>query len=525
MITDPKYIEQGFSEEVLEYLYYMDNTKDALESLNEQASTDQENDIIEESNDIIKTQEKPLMDQIFDEFHLKRNNDTTDILAEMFNDILPAQKFNIVREDVKDYYPVIDNPLIHFAALESYTFNRIDNEYKIQNYLSKELLDESVLLEATNGKEIIKNKWEVFKNFILRIFDRFKDALGEILDKNKRFLERYKNNIINTEGSDQVNIEYWGNYPEAIKRCMNTELAVFNYQRDAEWLRQDGYSGILKDIMAGKNEFNYVEGENLGDQFKNWFLGVGSDGKPTKKTLKDLNFKQMYDFCYNSGHIINGIEKDIRHLDQSSREMMNAANKLERENAEKTQTDQTEEISKNTTTNKTPTTTADKTTEQKPAEQTGGGETKTNNESALYWVSIHEDEQNANNDNTANADNKEETPPKTGSGLKMDQVKDNGETGDAKKANQVVKGSNEDIKNIVNKWIEISRYFLTAKMTVLQTITNDYMQLIRRHLESQGVIKNKENKEGNKENNKGEEGNKQQEENPPKENKQQEEKK
>lgn len=72
----------------------------------------------------------------------------------------------------------------------------------------------------------------------------------------------------------------------------------------------------------------------------------------------------------------------------------------------------------------------------------------------------------------------------------------------------IVKGSNEDIKNIVNKWIEISRYFLTAKMTVLQTITNDYMQLIRRHLESQGVIKNKENKEENK----------QQEENHPKEN-------
>ena len=501
MITDPKYIEQGFSEETLRSLYDMDSIEDVFESLNEQVVIDQE-DIIEESNDTIKVQEKPLMDQIFDEFHLKRNNDTTDILAEMFNDILPAQKFNIVREDIKDYYPVIDNPLIHFAALESYTFNRIDNEYKIQNYLSKELLDESVLLEATNGKEIIKNKWEVFKNFILRIFDRFKDALGEILDKNKRFLERYKNNIINTEGSDQVNIEYWGNYPEAIKRCMNTELAVFNYQRDAEWLRQDGYSGILKDIMAGKNEFNYVEGENLGDQFKNWFLGVGSDSKPTKKTLKDLNFKQMYDFCYNSGHIINGIEKDIRHLDQSSREMMNAANKLERENAEKTQTDQTNNPEK-------PTTTADqtqqKTTEQKPAEQTGGGEAQ--KESALYWVNINEaDDQNTgNNDNTANADNKEEGPPKTGTGLKMDQVKDNGETGDAKKANQVVKGSNEDIKNIVNKWIEISRYFLTAKMTVLQTITNDYMQLIRRHLESQGVIKNKEE-------------NKQQEENPPKEN-------
>lgn len=515
MITDPKYIEQGFSEEALQSLYYRSSIEDIFESLNEQVSTDQE-DIIEESNDTIKPQEKPLMDQIFDEFHLKRDNDTTDILAEMFNDILPAQKFNIVREDIKDYYPVIDNPLIHLAALESYTFNRIDNEYKIQNYLSKELLDESVLLEATNGKEIIKNKWEVFKNFILRIFDRFKDALGEILDKNKRFLERYKNNIINTEGSDQVNIEYWGNYPEAIKRCMNTELPVFNYQRDAEWLRQDGYSGILKDIMAGKNQFNYVEGENLGDQFKNWFLGVGPEGKPTKKTLKDLNFKQMYDFCYNSGHIVNGIEKDIRHLDQSSREMMNAANKLERENAEKTQTNQTNNPEK-------PTSTADqtqqKTTEQKPAEQTGGVETKTN-ESALYWVNINEaDDQNANNDNTANADaNKEEGPPKTGSGLKMDQVKDNGETGDAKKANQVVKGSNEDIKNIVNKWIEINRYFLTAKMTVLQTITNDYMQLIRRHLESQGVIKNKENKEGNKENNKGEEGNKQQEENPPKEN-------
>ena len=55
-------------------------------------------------------------------------------------------------------------------------------------------------------------------------------------------------------------------------------------------------------------------------------------------------------------------------------------------------------------------------------------------------------------------------------------------------------------------------------MTVLQTITNDYMQLIRRHLESQGVIKNKENKENKEEN-------KQQEENPPKENNKQEENK
>ena len=123
MITDPKYIEQGFSEEALEYLYYMDNTKDVLESLNEQVSTDQENDIIEESNDIIKTQEKPLMDQIFDEFHLKRNNDTTDILAEMFNDILPAQKFNIVREDVKEQ----TNKLLHLIELKWYSTNYLKN--------------------------------------------------------------------------------------------------------------------------------------------------------------------------------------------------------------------------------------------------------------------------------------------------------------------------------------------------------------------------------------------------------------
>ena len=68
MITDPKYIEQGFSEEALQSLYYRSSIEDVFESLNEQVSIDQE-DIIEESNDTIKTQEKSLMDQIFDEFH------------------------------------------------------------------------------------------------------------------------------------------------------------------------------------------------------------------------------------------------------------------------------------------------------------------------------------------------------------------------------------------------------------------------------------------------------------------------
>ena len=530
MITDAKYIEQGFSREIL----------DQLDPMNEGIIGDIINKFVNESttgepeiaNINYSIKEVRDTDAFFNPSELETNvNDyeskmdglsgsvfdnsgIVDTINNMVASILPNESptdeapcnnmIGCTDDDCnccESFHSFNDNNLMHLAAYEAYLESCVENETKLHNAL---LYDLGVLEESSNDillevriQDTVKNKWEVFKNFILRTKDRFQDSISNLLDKNRRFLEKYKDNIINTKPAD-TDVEYNGDYPEAVNRCLNTPLPVFNYERDAQWLRQDGYEGAVKDFMAGKGiKYNPDDGGNLGNMFKDWFLAA-ERGKTTTK-LSSLNFKAMYDFCYNSNKIINSLNRDIKAIDQSTNQLLNAVNKEVRERGENTNKNQATNPQQQTTGANQQQTGQQQ--QQNNQQQTGAQQS---NEESYIWMNINE---------------ADEEPKAGDTGLKVDnnnpQKKDeNGNTeNNDNKPNQKTTTTEQDMTYITGKWVNICRYFLTAKMTVIQQISKDYMDLIRIHLRNQNIknfkdLNNEEPKgkvENNKENNNGQE--------------------
>ena len=519
MITDLNYLEAGMSEEFSdainpENVIVREAINTVIGNLSESTTGEPElanlTYTVKEVNDTENFFNPSTLEKIL--------ADSDETVEELIDKISSNGLFGL--SESVNYHSVNDTDYMHISAYESYLENTIDNELILNRFLTQDcgLLESSNIILEARIQDTIKNKWEVFKNFILRVSDRFKDAISNILDQNRKYLERYKKQILEVQPSDEIEVEYNGDYPEAQDRCLNTPLPVFNYERDAQWLRQDGFEGAVKDFMAGKS-FKYVEGEDLAGQFKNWFLA--NERGTTKTKLSSLNFKQMYDFCYNSNKLINSINRDIKSIDQSTNQLLNAVNKEMRERGEKTQQNQ----AKNPQTQTTPAANNNANNNQSnggsgtPSTSTSGGGNTSQTESGLLWMSLHEE----------NGDNK---PANNGSDLTIntptnDVKDDNGNTTkETSKAPGKTNTTEQDMTYITGKWVQLCRSFLTAKLTITQQIARDYMNLIKTHLRSQNIDgykepgQDKDNKENNNQQNNNAENNNQQNNNNAENNKQ-----
>jgi len=408
-----------------------------------------------------------------------------------------------VTKQNESYYSngTADIDLDYYAAYESYLATNIYNETKIQNMLVTECgLSESAIILEARTQDDVSNNWERFLNFIGRVYDRFVAAYEKHVMSNKKFLEKYKDNIVNTKGSDDVDYEYTGDYFEGINRIQNTQLPVFNYERDAQWLRQEGYEGAIKDFMAGKN-FKYDPEKDMAEQFKNWFMAA--ERGTSKGKLSGLNFKVMFDFCYNYDTLKNSIERDIKGLRQSKNLLINAVNKEMRERGQdpnkqnNQQNNQPNNSAQQNNQNSNPQTNVNTNNNN----NTGGGTTAN---SEAVWLNINEADDNANGNNNDNNSSNSNNGGLTISNSDNETKDANGNT--VEKKNKIPGKTNsvdQDIKNIVNKWTKMCRCFLTAKLTITQLIGKDFMNLIRAHLRAQNVDtsgedeKNQQNNDNN----------------------------
>lgn len=383
-----------------------------------------------------------------------------------------------------------DDSLVYAGAYDSYMADILDNERCLAKALRMECgLNESSysILNEARIQDTIKEKWEKFVNFINRIDDRFYSAMEKILLQQKDYLEKYEDIINNKKPREDLEYEYEGDYIEGIDRCMNTPVPIFNYERDAKWLRQEGYEGAIKDFMAGKN-FKYNKDEELAQQFKNWF--IAAERGTTKGKFSNLNFKAMYQFCYKYQDIEAMVKKDQTALDQSTNILINAVNKALRERGESTTQDQTAKSDTNTTT-------AGASAKNNASAANNGGNTAatpntTTSTTESYWMPLDEADNNANNNGNNNKPSgltiKTNTPNKADANGNVKQ-KDVTAAGDYNTTSQ-------DMNNILNKWIAMCKALITAKLTCTQKIARDYMKLIKAHVRSYGGKGNVDNKNG-----------------------------
>ena len=392
----------------------------------------------------------------------------------------------------------------YLTAYQNYLENTINNERALQQYIYKTVqpVDESIV-DCNTGEPIllheemrlqdeVRNKWDQVLKFIQNLMDRFSDAIKRILLNNRPYLEKYKDVILNTKWRADQTFEYHGNYKEATERCFNTPVPEFSYEVFAPALRADGYDAALKQFMSGKG-FRYdANNKNIADQFKSYFLAL--EYGTARGRFSDINPRQLYDFCYNTNNIFAVINKDREILKRASNALMIAVNKEMREKGENpmeprsatnpipNQVVRTTNPAANTGTNRT----------------TGGATTQTAvNASATVdstgkWVLMEADQVTTNTNsnpatNAAGSQNRNTvtTGLKIGS-TQLQQTNANGDVTNPGQQTNKPKGTttNQDMDVILQKWTVLCRSLIAAKLTAVQKISKDYMDIIRAHVKA-----------------------------------------
>lgn len=356
------------------------------------------------------------------------------------------------------------NRYIQDALYESYIQAKIDAEDKLAFAMK-----ESMILSETDYSNIraiqeakiadkVKAKWKKFIAFIKGMAARFLESLSNILLDEKEYLEKYKDIILKKKPKSDMEYSYTGNYKEGINRLINTEVPLFDYYKYQKQLESDDDGDLVDAIMQGKN-FHYDDGETLSEQFKAYFL-VYEDGQQEGK-FSDLNMTDMYNFCYNFNKIKGIVDKDISRLEASTRAIESAINK---------------EL------NATPET-------DKPTEQTA----KSTEEGAILEAEEKPEGLKISNQSKQSTD----------ATSKMNSTEERNKEEENKSATAgaaVAKSDNKetaDITKAADKWIDVCRPLIAAKLTACQQIAKDYMEIIRAHVRSYGG-EDKKSKEGNK---------------------------
>lgn len=358
--------------------------------------------------------------------------------------------------------PSLDSYMYESAYFD-YINTKIANEEAIASHLAKYIpVNEAAYsnLRAINEAKLsdkIKASWQRFLNFIKGIFGKFMESCTKILFDEKDYLVKYKDIILNKKPKE-IEYSYVGNFREGTQRCIDIKLPVFDWNTHHAACEAKGYGALVKMIAP---KMKYDEGnDNLSAQFKEYFF-ASEDGKVSKGTFADLNFKEMYNFCYNFDKIDQMVKNDTRHLEQSTNAIMEAIK-------QQIETDTVVDASKG----------------EEKAES--GGEPESKEESAIYFREAEEVEKSKKDDagesKPGSIDIKNSNAiSQMGSYDNKDDVSDEQK---AKNAEDAKGSTTKNVEEVCMKWQTVCKAMLTAKCTAVQSIANTYMKIIRTHVRS-----------------------------------------
>lgn len=395
-------------------------------------------------------------------------------------------------EDDEDFeersmIPVENDDLLYMEAFHRYTQSSIEHEAELIQFLtSTQAIMEAtgVIHEADSLQTKVKNRFDIAVNFIARISDRFIKAMEGILLSQKSYLEKYQNVILQTKWSDTMEYSYKGDYKEAISRCMNFDMPQFNYEVYAPFLREDGYDKLITRFTAGHN-FKYdPSNENLAEQFKNYFLAF--DRGESKGKFSQLEPKAIYEFCHDQyNNLVAKIKKDEEILKRSETAFLQQARNAEREASQNKQGEEQITTNPNTqTAGKGGTTPIQTTGQSQPITPVQASARIDMNfrptEHPEFWqetANAAATTNNASSGSSSNANlqitNTEKTQVNQQTGQMQNKTEKSTTTTD-----------DQDLTNMMTKWIKLCQAFTTGKYTAIQKISKDYMDIIRAHVKA-----------------------------------------
>lgn len=379
---------------------------------------------------------------------------------------------------------------INESSYNFYLLNKIQQENRLSQYIQENLiLTENTSITMKTRKlnalyeakisDTIKSKWQKFINFIKNLYGRFMANMTKIILNEQSYLNKYKDIILKKAGKSDINISYYGNYTEGIKRITTVKLDEFDWNKYQEPLSKEGYTDIVN-LMLSKYKFEFNDGDDLAAQLKEFFVG-GEDGQQ-EMTMDKFNLRQAYDYCYNYKKIKQKTDADIRVMENATIKIQSAIATAMRD------------ASTNTTTNTTTSTTDNnpKPTENNNSDNTG----ETPKEESVMDMGLYRYLTEDGAPASGGTEEPKEKPSSGGSAkitVSNDVSKSSGsynKNNDKEANDAVVKdatGSGKkigDIDTIINKYITVCRSIITAKWTAAEQIGRDFMKIINAHVKS-----------------------------------------
>lgn len=301
------------------------------------------------------------------------------------------------------------------------------------------------LNEAAGEK--IKEGFKKFLNFIKTIWAKFLEKLNHLVLKNKNYLEKYKDIILNKKLKEGTYTMY--NYPRGVKNLVSTTVPMFNYPQLKEKL--DDSVGFNRSLVEGK-EPKFNPDIDFTDYCK--ILFRGSEEEIEIKS-GDLNMEDIYNYCYYYKDMEAKIKKDSATIENAVTASINLINSLENK--------------------------------QKNEEAKDNNAAKTesaNIYSTVYGQYIMEVDRELEKDNDDKSDssnnNDNKSTPVTNPAAATKNIEGEKASNDDTKA--AVGEEIKEAQHRIDNYNAAVRTLLAAKMTIAEQIYKDYMQIIRTHV-------------------------------------------
>ena len=397
---------------------------------------------------------------------------------------------------------------IYEAYYQDYISNMITNEEELARSLNNIIpMNESAyrnvraITEAKAG-DTVKAKCNKFMDFIKNLIAKFMESLNSILLDYKEYLKKYEDIIKKKTPKAGLTYSCSGDYRIAISRCINTEVPIFDYEKFGKDLQdeENGEKNVVTKIMSNKPGFEYDDGGDLSSMFKSYFLAT--DEGPKDGKLSELNFTDMYNFCYNSSKINDIVKKDERRLENSTNAIINAAKTKVAEKSTTTATNSVEHVETSTT--EAPSESVIwRSTGRYVVETNGGTGTPSGNSNSSAQSQQSTDNKPATKTNLS-VTNSDATSQMSSY---SNDAKENDTEENRKAAGEGIGDTDGMDENKLNKmsdeWLRICRIIFAAKITAVENIAKDYMTIIRAHVRSytgkkDDIIDNKTASKGTK---------------------------
>lgn len=382
---------------------------------------------------------------------------------------------------------VLNNNVSSIYLYETAYANYIDNIISNEEALARNLKSIIPVTESSYSSvsaiaeasisENVKARCAKLVEFVKSLFAKFMESLTKILLNQREYLKKYED-IIKKKRPKDGKISYTGDYDEGIRRCINTQVPVFNYGTYGDALKKSINNNegdnkdeeLIKKIMEGKSGFTYDAGETLDTMLKNYFIAA-EKGENTH-AFADLNFTEMYNFCYNFDDFEKNNKKDLNYLEQSTSAIVSY---ITDQSKSQTNTDTSTEPDKN----------AD--SKQEPGGDTDGKKQQVDQSNAIinnlssYGYFIEADGENDKKAGSTGLSINTNAPSQMSSYDNRNSVSDDVKNANATAANGV---DTSELQKMADKWNNVCRIIIGAKLNAVTQIAKDYMIIIREHVRS-----------------------------------------